>query len=273
MVTQIKKYGLMLKETYPDLILDIYDLFLLQDYQIETLPQRIEEEMLQKLLQTYLGVYIFFCRKTPCLEPFFSTLANRPRLVRLTNNELVELLWEIADLIIYNKDPALFDSRADFGLDFGEVTKHAQLEGKVVLDGGAGSGYLTFKACACCAKAVVAVEPNPNLRRFMIKKIVKQGLSNVFVLDGFLSKIPVPNNFVDVVLTSHAIGWNLPAELAEIERVLKPGGSVVHFTGYSFGEPNPIHETITTIPWNYGLESYEEKTGLKCKYWKTKEAT
>jgi hypothetical protein len=54
---------------------------------------------------------------------------------------------------------------------------------------------------------------------------------NLFVLDGFLHRIPLPTASADVLLTCQAIGWNLPEEIAEIDRVVAPGGVAMHLFG------------------------------------------
>jgi ubiquinone/menaquinone biosynthesis C-methylase UbiE len=180
---------------------------------------------------------------------------------------LEQLVWEIADLIVYNKVPEVYDQNSNFGLDFREVTQICALENKVVIDAGAGTGRATFEA-ARFAQTVFAVEPISRLRQFIRDKIKQRQVSNIFVTDGFLHQIPLPDQFADVLITSHAIGWQLEAELHEIERVVKPGGSVVHLTGFAVAEENPVHATITAAPWHYSVSEYRERSGLKIKYWK-----
>lgn len=55
-----------------------------------------------------------------------------------------EAVWEIADLIAYNKLPELYDEKAKFNWTIDEIIEKESLKGKVVADVGAGSGMLSF---------------------------------------------------------------------------------------------------------------------------------
>ena len=135
------------------------------------------------------------------------------------------------------------------------------------MDVGAGTGRIAFKI-AETARAVYAVEPNSSLRQFIRQKATRTKIKNVFAVDGFLHTMPFPNESIDVLITSRAIGWHLDDELQEIERVVKKGGLVIHFSGYPFEEDNPVHSVITSSNWNYQHSRYKENTGWKSKYWK-----
>ena len=56
------------------------------------------------------------------------------------------LIWEIAEMIIYNKHPDKYDKCTDFGWSFGEIESLVNLENKIVVDVGAGTGKLSFEA-------------------------------------------------------------------------------------------------------------------------------
>ena len=74
------------------------------------------------------------------------------------------------------------------------------------------------------------------------------------------------------LFTSQAIGWNLEGELVEIERVLKPGGAAIHlFQDPNATVDNPIHNVLTSSPWNYSFTTKQDPKGLKIKYHKTVE--
>jgi len=56
------------------------------------------------------------------------------------------LLWTINDLLIYNKCPEVYDAMEFLKWDFREVTGITPLDGKVVVDGGAGTGRVALEA-------------------------------------------------------------------------------------------------------------------------------
>ena len=103
----------------------------------------------------------------------------------------------------------------------------------------------------------------------MKNKAAQINAKNLYVIDGFLQEIPLPDGFADVLITSHAIGWQLEKELREIERVIKKGGFVVHLTGYpADAEDNSMQSTLISKKWHYQCSNYAEKEVLKTKYWK-----
>jgi ubiquinone/menaquinone biosynthesis C-methylase UbiE len=121
------------------------------------------------------------------------------------------LLWELADLIVYQRDPAMYDSTTESTWSRAALREAEPLEGKVVADVGAGTGQVTF-AVAPIAKAVFAVEPVTTLRAYIRDKAARRGLDDVFVIDGLLSAVPLPAGTVDMLLIQRAIGWDLAGE-------------------------------------------------------------
>lgn len=104
------------------------------------------------------------------------------------------------------------------------------LKDKVVLDLGAGTGRLTF-AAAKVAKMVYASEPVDMLREYLRDKIKKDNIKNVKVLDGMVMDIPYEDNTFDVVTSGHVVGDYYDEEIAEMSRVLKPGGWIIICNG------------------------------------------
>ena len=147
------------------------------------------------------------------------------------------------------------------------VVDVVELEGKAVVDAGAGTGRVAF-AVSPAARHVFAIEPVANLRRYMREEAIRLAIENLFVVDGFLHAIPLPSAGADVLLTCRAIGWRLEDELPEIERVVKPGGFAVHF----FGVPHPappgeeLHRTL--LAHGYQPGTYQEGSALNRRYWK-----
>jgi SAM-dependent methyltransferase len=94
--------------------------------------------------------------------------------------------------------------------------------GSRVLDLAAGTGKLTRLLSATGAD-VVAVEPVAAMRAEL-----EAAQPGVEALDGTAEAIPLPDASVDAVTVAQAFHWfDPPAALAEIARVLRPGGTLV----------------------------------------------
>ena len=55
-------------------------------------------------------------------------------------------MWTIADLLVYDKCPEVYDGLEFHSWDFGELAGITPLENKVVIEGGAGTGRVTLEA-------------------------------------------------------------------------------------------------------------------------------
>ncbi len=90
-----------------------------------------------------------------------------------------------------------------------------------VLDLGAGTGIFTRQLQSHVGE-VVAVEPSPSMRETMLA-----ATNGVTVLDGRDDAIPLEDGSVDAVVVAQAFHWfDAPRALAEIHRVLVPGGGL-----------------------------------------------
>ncbi len=229
-------YSKKLRGLFPESNLHAEDLLLLETFQIKYLPDRVAVEEFATLLRTYPVVHRFLVSKYPPIHSFLTRILKENKPVSNKNvieEQCQEALWEIADLILYNKNPELFDTKAPIKWEIGEINSITSMEGKIVADVGAGSGRIAFLV-APVAQSVFAIEPVATLRSFMKEKALKEELSNVYVMDGTLDSIPLPDRTLDVLITSNAIGWNLQEELQEIERVIKPGASANSLTAVRF---------------------------------------
>ncbi|MBN9599460.1 MAG: methyltransferase domain-containing protein [Afipia sp.] len=91
--------------------------------------------------------------------------------------------------------------------------------GKSVVDLGAGTGKFT-RYLARTGARVIAVEPVRQMREQLAK-----ALPEVEVLEGTATALPLPDNSVDALTCAQSFHWFATrAALAEIHRVLKPGG-------------------------------------------------
>lgn len=115
------------------------------------------------------------------------------------------------------------------------IYEHVDLENATVLDAGAGTGQVALR-CAPYAKAVLALEPVARLRRYIERKAGAAGLNNIRTLAGVLDSTPLPDSSLDAsILSNGSFGWYPDAELAELERVTRPGGTILMLGPRNYG--------------------------------------
>ena len=115
--------------------------------------------------------------------------------------------------------------------------------GATVLDLGAGTGKLT-RALVPRFRRVIAVEPDDAMRA-VLEEVVPQAEA----LAGSAEAIPLENAAVEAVFSAEAFHWFARAEtVAEISRVLKPGGGLVIFWNVDWGDLEPaIPEAASAV--------------------------
>jgi hypothetical protein len=255
---------------FRDAALEIDDLFLLESFQLALLPGWVPERELGVVLAARPEIARFFAARCPQVAGFVGSVREMPRGVPPAEEVAHcgdEVVWTIADLLVYNKCPEVYDALPFHGWDFAEITSIVDLAGKTVIESGAGTGRVALEA-AETATAVFAVEPVSRLRQYIRAKAQDKGLRNLYVVDGFNDCLPFPDAFADVVITSHALGWRLEEELRELERVVRSPGAIVHCPGTAVGVEEDQHEALIAAPWAYLYSEYDEADGRKRKYWK-----
>jgi SAM-dependent methyltransferase len=102
----------------------------------------------------------------------------------------------------------------------------APWDGRILVDLGCGTGFW-LPGYARDASAVIGVEPDPALRSAAAART--RGLADVQVLPGSAEHLPLADRSVDVVHARFAyfLAPGGDAGLAEVLRVLRPGGSLV----------------------------------------------
>jgi SAM-dependent methyltransferase len=111
--------------------------------------------------------------------------------------------------------------------------------GRTVVDLAAGSGKLT-RQLASLGCEVVAVEPVDEMRA-----AIGEGIR---ALDGTAEAIPLPDSSADAVTVAKAFHWFDGARaLAEIARVLRPGGALALVWNRRPVESSPLHAAISAI--------------------------
>jgi SAM-dependent methyltransferase len=111
--------------------------------------------------------------------------------------------------------------------------------GRTVVDLAAGSGKLT-RPLAALGCRVVAIEPVASMRAAIGPAAQ--------ALDGTAEAIPLPDDSADAVTVGQAFHWfDGPRALAEIERVLRPGGALALVWNRRPTESSALHAAITEM--------------------------
>jgi ubiquinone/menaquinone biosynthesis C-methylase UbiE len=125
-----------------------------------------------------------------------------------------------------------------------------------VLDLAAGTGKLTA-ALVPLAGHVIAVEPVAEMRR-----VLSAGHPDVEVLAGRAEQIPLPDRSLDAVFVAAAFHWfDADAALAEIHRVLRPGGGLGLLWNRPEWEGEPWHAEFVAL-----LDRAREEQGAPNRY-------
>jgi ubiquinone/menaquinone biosynthesis C-methylase UbiE len=120
--------------------------------------------------------------------------------------------------------------------------------GKRVLDLAAGTGKMTRLLVPSGAE-LVAVEPVAGMRAAF-----ESAVPGAEILDGTAEAIPLPDASVDAVVVAQAFHWfDRDRALAEIARVLRPGGGVALVWNRRDESVPWVAEMSRIIHWNRGL--------------------
>ncbi len=258
-------------------------LLLLEREQLTWLEGWLPEPELATALKANPAVEWFLRNKNPDLNPWVDKVmaqADSPlpvgapcghdkgRGVRTDIRAAEEtILRAINDLVVYVVAPAIYDALPFLGWDSHELTGLTDFGGKTVVDVGSGTGRLAFVAAEEGAHAVFAVEPVGNLRHYIKARACQQGLTNVFAMDGLITDLPFPDNFIDIVMGGHVFGDNPAEEHAEMARVAKPGGILILCPGNNDRDEG-WHQFLVEQGFEWSRFG-EPSDGIKRKYWKT----
>jgi arsenite methyltransferase len=135
------------------------------------------------------------------------------------------------DLYDADQQTSLPDAAALASLGCGNPTAVADLrEGEVVLDLGSGGGIdvlLSARRVGPSGRAY-GLDMTDEMLALARRNAEEAGATNVEFLQGRIEAIPLPDEHVDVVISNCVINLSVdkPATLAEMFRVLRPGGRV-----------------------------------------------
>jgi SAM-dependent methyltransferase len=123
------------------------------------------------------------------------------------------------------------DAAALASLGCGNPTAVAELrEGETVLDLGSGGGIDVILSAKRVGPAGMAygLDMTDEMVALARANAAEAGVTNVRFLKGLIERIPLPAESVDVVISNCVINLSTdkPAVLAEIARVLRPGGRI-----------------------------------------------
>lgn len=247
-------------------------LTLLEEVQLSWLPNQGRRRELAITLRANPHVAWFIRHKCPSLtqwlDELFAEFAHEPLLSPSELHQLERaVISSMEDWIVYVTEPEAYDRQQFNQWDDQELLGLTNFAGKVVLDIGAGTGSQTFRV-APHARTVFAVEPIGNLRKFLRERAKERGLDNVYVVDGLITRIPFPNDFADILVGGHVFGDEMPEELAEMRRVVKPGGMIILCPGNSSNDVR-THQWLLEqgFAWSRFLEP---GFGWVPKYWLVK---
>ena len=129
----------------------------------------------------------------------------------------------------YSKEDLAIAGDANLGLGCGNPLALAEIQpGMTVLDLGSGAGFDAFLAWRKVGPSgrVIGVDMTDDMLARARESAAKLGATNVEFRKGFIEKLPVEDNSVDLVISNCVINLSTdkPAVFREIARVLKPGG-------------------------------------------------
>jgi len=103
-------------------------------------------------------------------------------------------------------------------------------EGETVLDLGSGGGIDVILSAKRVGPTGVAygVDMTDEMLALARKNAAEAGVANAIFLKGMIEQVPLPNESVDVVISNCVINLSTQKDdvLAELARVLKPGGRI-----------------------------------------------
>ena len=245
-------------------------LLLLERAQLAWLPGWLPEPELATALKANPAVEWYLRQKNPNLDPWIDRVMPQVNL-EASHQQIREaeetILKTINDLVVYAVNPQIYAEMPFLGWDSTELSGLTDFRGKTVVDVGSGTGRLAFVAAEAGAQAIFAVEPVGNLRVFIKEATQKAQLKNVFTMDGLITDLPFPDDFIDIVMGGHVFGDDPEAEYTEMARVAKPGGMVILCPGNNDWDEG-WHPYL--VEQGFEWSRFEEPgDGMKRKYWKT----
>ncbi len=122
-----------------------------------------------------------------------------------------------------------------------KVIDHMKLpKGIRILDCATGSADMAIKLSRRDPQAtIIALDASPEMLKVAKRKIEKENLKNIELVEGDIMHLPYPDNYFDAVLISFGLRnlEDIQKGLIEMARVLKPGGI---YSSIDQGKPKNI---------------------------------
>lgn len=245
-------------------------ILLFEERQLLYLPDLDKGRELVFLFKTRPYIEWYIRNKAPGLCEWIDSLLNEYKDEKVPEDMRAiekDLLRNMEDWVVYAINPDEYHNQSFVNWDERELTELTDYSGKVVVDIGSGTGKQAF-AVAPLAKYVYCVEPVYNLRKYLKNRAKKEGITNLYVVDGLLEEIPFNDDFADIVMGGHVFGDMPEVELSELERITKKNGMIILCPGNN-DEDNAEHDFLVKhgFEWSRFLEPGD---GYKRKYWKVK---
>ncbi|NGZ77678.1 class I SAM-dependent methyltransferase [Saccharibacillus alkalitolerans] len=124
------------------------------------------------------------------------------------------------------------------------------VEGLDILDLGAGSGRIAG-VVADRAKSLVCTDASAQMLELLNRKLTAKGTARTWrTIEADHRKLPIPDRSVDLAVSGWSICYladsdleewerNLKTVMAELERVLRPGGTIIVFETMGTGTETP----------------------------------
>ncbi len=133
------QYADMLRKLFHGIELNVEDLLFLESFQIGYLPDRAPRQELAALLRANPVIRRYLVSMCPSVESFVNEiLQEEDSGDKTAEQNCDDLLWEIADLIVYSKYPDVYDTNVEFSWEIDEIVPPKHLQGKAVIDAGSG---------------------------------------------------------------------------------------------------------------------------------------
>jgi ubiquinone/menaquinone biosynthesis C-methylase UbiE len=131
------------------------------------------------------------------------------------------------------------------------ITERWPFTGATMIDVGSGSGASTFELAEHAAQ-VIGIEPNPAMRALAEQHAAAAGVQNVAFAPGSAEALPCADAAADIVACITTSFWPaeevVPAFVAEAERVLRPGATVIVLNTPPGWYGGDFHDIVTGDP-------------------------
>ncbi|WP_256759343.1 class I SAM-dependent methyltransferase [Cohnella sp. WQ 127256] len=151
---------------------------------------------------------------------------------------------------IYKQEAAQYDELISKQPELKEVIEEIQpLSGLDIVDMGAGTGRLTM-VLAPEAKTIIALDASEAMLQITAERLVDACLTNWTTKVADHRKLPLDDQSADLIVSGWSMGYlantdepeweqNLDMIISEIQRVLRPNGTVIIFETLGTGHETP----------------------------------